>query len=194
MASHDATVKAVEFLREAVATFKTDYHNSVREQLIGDLAKVKALTTPDELKASSTGVKNLAGLMLSIKKKDGKSYFELRSDADEYLTKIINNTVTDVIDGFVAKNASKLSLIFQKKSEVKSHKINRTSIRNGTLENSMFFEFSDGSSFTINSQVVYKLSANGRAFMQFPTRFTNVVMADGTTMKMPSEEKMVTLF
>lgn len=194
MASRDATVKAVEFLREAVATFKADYHNSVREQLTADLAKVKALTIPDELKAASTGVKNLAGLMLSIKKKDGKSYFELRSDADEYLIKIINDTVTDVIEGFVAKNTSKLSLIFQKKSEVKSHKINHTYIRNGTLENSMYFEFPDGSSFVINSQVVYKWSSNGRAFMQFPTRFMNVKMADGTKMKMPSEAKMIKEF
>lgn len=195
MASRDATVKAVEFLREAVATFKVDYHNAVREQLTADLAKVKALTTPDELKAASTGVKSLAGLMLSIKRKDGKSYFELRSDADEYLIKIINDTVTDVIEGFVAKNTSKLSLIFQKKSEVKSHKINHTYIRNGTLENSMYFEFADSSSFVINSQVVYKWSSvSSKPFMQFPTRFMNVKMADGTKMKMPSEEKMIKEF
>lgn len=195
MASRDATAKAIEFLREAVATFKVDYHNAVREQLTADLAKVKALTTPDELKAASTGVKSLAGLMLSIKRKDGKSYFELWSDADEYLIKIINDTVTDVIEGFVAKNTSKLSLIFQKKGEVKSHKINHTYIRNGTLENSMYFEFADGSSFVINSQVVYKWSSvSSKPYMQFPTRFMNVKMADGTNMKMPSEEKMIKEF
>ena len=40
-------------------------------------------------------------------------------------------------------------------------------------------------------KTIYKYSKQGRPFSQFPTRFGNVKLADGTMMKGPSEEKMI---
>jgi hypothetical protein len=34
----------------------------------------------------------------------------------------------------------------------------------------------------------------GKLFFQYPTRFKNVRLADGTAMKMPSEKKMIEEF
>jgi hypothetical protein len=62
------------------------------------------------------------------------------------------------------------------------------------VENSMKFAFEDGSSFTLESSVVYKYSQMGKLFFQYPTRFKNVRLADGTAMKMPSEKKMMEEF
>jgi hypothetical protein len=73
----------------------------------------------------------------------------------------------------------------------KNHEITRTNVRNGMVENSMKFVFEDSSSFTLESSVVYKYSQLGKFFFQYPTRFKNVKMADGSLMKMPSEEKMI---
>jgi hypothetical protein len=103
------------------------------------------------------------------------------------------NNIEDV-NGFISKNSSKLALILQKKDAPKSHKILNTNIRNGMVENSMQFEFNDGSSFVLESSVVYKYSKTGKLFFQYPTRFKNVKLADGTKMKMPSEEKMIKEF
>lgn len=194
MASLDANKKAIDFLNDAVKSFKVDFHNSVRDQFFGDLDKVRKLSTPEELKAAAANVRSMAAQVGEIVYVGGKKAFVVKSDANEIVKNLVDRTVNDIVEHFVAKNTSKLALIFQKKAEVKSHKILRTSIRNNTIENSMYFEFNDNSSFVIQSQVVYKFTNLGKPFMQFPTRFSDVTMADGTKMKMPSEEKMIKEF
>ena len=111
--------------------------------------------------------------------------------------KIVENNARrqteDILQHFVAKNTEKLALIFQKK-KMTSHKILANRVNNGVLENKMELGFEDGSGFKIWSQVEYAQSNRGVYFMRMPTRFTDVKLADGSMMKMPSEEKMIKEF
>jgi hypothetical protein len=194
IAKVDATKKAMEFLRRAVDTFKVEFYNSVRGQFMHDFEKVKSYPNLEELRKAPESIKSMAALVGMTKYVEGKTVFVLHDDAEDRVLKSVHRIVDDIIEEFVGKNTSKLSLIFQKKAEISEHKIIRTRIQNNALENEMFFKFKDNSSFRIVSSVVFKMSPSGKYFSQFPTRFTDVVMADGSKMKMPSEEKMIQEF
>lgn len=97
----------------------------------------------------------------------------------QYVTDLFHNS-------FIEKNAMKLNGIL-KDREIKSMKHN---IRGRDLTGSLLVDMADGSGFTMTFNVVTKVSPLGKWFNQFPTRFTNVVMPDGTRMKTPSEAKM----
>jgi len=64
------------------------------------------------------------------------------------------------------------------------------------LSGSIHFEFTDGSSFTVNNQAVMKFSSGGmwsgggKQFFQFPTTFHGIRFKDGTVKAMLSEEDM----
>ena len=118
----------------------------------------------------------------------------LKQNYESILEALAERETNDIIEGFVAKNTSKLALIFTKKESVTEHKIIHNNVRNGCLENLMYFKFSDGSNFMIDTKTVYSWSSKGKFFVRFPTRFGNVVMADGSNMSMPSEEKMIKEF
>lgn len=201
MASVEAHKLAAGFLKEAVASFESELKATTEKQFMQDYEVAKKLTLGPEIKKASANVQSVAELVLY---NDGyytdpetkKVYhkFALKDNADDIIKRAIANYVQDIIDGFVGKNTSKLSLIFQKKPEVSEHKIIRSTVRQGMLENIMYFKFPDGSNFRIESQVIYKMSQMGKPFLQYPTRFSDVTMADGTKMKTPSEEKMIKEF
>ena len=102
------------------------------------------------------------------------------------------DTVAMLEDFFIVKNVQKLALIFERKQELKSHKIVSNKVdSNGVLENVMDFEFTDSSKFRIYTNVEYVYNTvSGDPFIRMPTRFTDVILADGSKMSQPSEEKM----
>jgi len=193
LASMAASKLAIQFMTEATDSFKQNLTSSISKQINDAYTKVKNITLASDLPKDETA-KIVASTIFILRTQDGKKVLELKSDADERIKKLIKNNVDDIVNGFISKNSSKLALILQKKDAPKSHKILNTNIRNGMVENSMQFEFNDGSSFVLESSVVYKYSKTGKLFFQYPTRFKNVKLADGTKMKMPSEEKMIKEF
>ena len=114
-------------------------------------------------------------------------------DSSTVIEKFAKDQTSYIIDGFLHKSIQKLSLIVEKK-ELDTHVVNYTTVKQGILENSMFFKFKDGSNFTVYTSTVYSYTSSGKLFVRFPTRFTNVTKADGTKMAMPSEEKMIKEF
>lgn len=115
----------------------------------------------------------------------------LVASPEKIYTKNGENAANDIIEAFLSKNTSKIALLFSKKTGLKSRKILENKVNpNGVLENKMNFEFTDGSKFDIYSKVEFSYSINGKLFIRVPTRFTNVVLANGTKMAQPSEEKM----
>lgn len=195
MAPYEAQKTAMKFLQEAVDSFKKEYEASVRKTTMDIFEKIKGKTTKEEFKQMSPDERAVASEIFMIANRyDAYSPYVLKDDHKKRLERLIEDTVENTIGHFVAKNTSKLALIFAKKSEVKEHKILKTRIHQGMLENDMHFAFPDGSSFTITSQVIYKYTQDGKLFVQYPTRFTNVVMADGSRMSGPSEEKMIKEF
>lgn len=193
LASNAAMKMAVKFMEEATKTFKKELHDNVKDSLTTAYDKIKDITDPKELPKDSAS-KAVASTVFIIKGYGRNKSIELKSNSSEIVKKMIEDTVKDIVESFIAKNASKLALIFEKKNEPSSHKIIRTNINNGKVENTMDFVFSDGSSFTLQSSVVYKYSSTGKFFMQYPTRFKNVKLADGSKMRGPSEEKMIKEF
>mgnify|MGYP005853246279 CR=1 FL=1 len=189
-ASFDSSKMSIKFMKEAAASFETKLRESITKQVMSAYDKIKNITSPSDIPKDADS-QAVASTIFIPKFKDGKRVLVLVSGADERVKKLIDNNVTDIIDGFVEKSAAKLALILQKKGMPKSHDIVRTNIRNGMVENSMNFVFEDGSSFTLESSVVYKYTQMGKLFFQYPTRFKNVRLADGTAMKMPSEKKMI---
>ena len=193
LASFDSTKSALKFMREATDSFAKELKDSVTTQIMSAYDNVRGITSGSDLPKDETS-QAVASVIFVVRTKEGKRYLELLRDANTRIKKLIDNNVTEIVDGFVSKNTSKLSLILQKKGQPKAHEIVKTNVRNGMVENTMKFTFEDASSFTLDSSVIYKYSARGKLFFQYPTRFKNVKLADGSMMKMPSEEKMIKEF
>lgn len=193
MASLAASKLAVSFMTEATDSFAKELKSSVTRDITDSYKKIKDITDPTNLPndATSTSVESSVFILRRIQ---GKKVLELKPDSDKIVERMISDTVKNIIDNFIAKNSSKLALILEKKNTPRKHKLLKTNIRNGMVENSMEFEFEDGSSFLLESSVIYKYSKTGKLFFQFPTRFKDVKMADGSKMSMPSEEKMIKEF
>lgn len=196
VAKHD--VDPTKLLQDVVATFKAELHVDSQKSFASWYDKLKGVTSPKDI-PDIPGAKSLATMIFitrSVVTDEGKraTRLELKPDAEMIMHKLADRMVNDIIEEFVAKNTRKLALIFKKKGDPDEHRIVRTTVRNNTLENTMFFKFSDSSSFNIESTVVVKYTQTGKPYMQMPTRFRNVVMADGSNMSQPSEEKMLRSF
>jgi hypothetical protein len=194
-ASFDSSKTATKFMKEAAESFEKELHENITKQVMSSYEKVKEYNGKSPLEIpKDPSLRSIASTVFKTTTKAGKQILEFIPGHENRLKKLIDNNVRDIVDGFVGKSSLKLALILQKKGMPNSHDITRTNVRNGMVENSMKFVFEDGSSFTLESSVVYKYSQMGKLFFQYPTRFKNVRLADGTPMKMPSEEKMIKEF
>lgn len=192
--SIQATKNAVALMTKVTESFKKDLYNNVEQQINAAYDEIKSITDPKKLPKNDPTIVVVASTVFR-KKSTGKTIIlELMPDADQRIDKLIVNNVNDIVDGFIAKNSVKLAQVLEKKDAPTSSQIIRTNIRNGKVENTMKFAFSDGSAFTLDSSVVYKRSPTGKLFFQYPTRFKNVVLSDGSKMTLPSEEKMIKEF
>ena len=190
--TRDAKGKADEVSKKAVVAFERDLRKSVLDSALKDFAILKKVKTKADL-PKNENTRNLAAAIFITSSRYKDDSLTMKDNADAIVRKIATETVDNIISRFVEKNSSKLATIFAKKA-VKRYKILRHTVHQGMLENIMSFEFEDGSAFILDSQVVYKYTSRGTLFIQFPTRFKSVKMADGTMMKMPSEEKMIKTF
>jgi len=193
LASVDATKLATKFMTEASQSFADKLKSDISDQLRTAYNKVSKITVPTDLPKDPNSV-SVASAIFIVRNQAGKKFLELKKNPTAIVEKLIKDTVDDIINGFIYKNASKLALVLQKKDAPKTHKILKTNVRNGMVENTMEFDFNDGSSFILESSVVYKYSKTGKLFFQYPTRFKNVKLADGSAMKTPSEQKMIKEF
>jgi hypothetical protein len=78
----------------------------------------------------------------------------------------------DMVTAFIYKVGTKLSGIVEKKGNLA-----KAFIRGSLQDHWMTFEFRDGASFEVQSQIVWKTSVNGVHFAQYPTCFRNVKLA-----------------
>lgn len=197
VAVNHANVDPTALLNDAVATFKAELYADTQRSFAKWYDQLKSISNAADI-PDSPAVKSLATHLFITRPAfvDGKRVvrLELKPNAETIVQKISNEMVENIITEFVSKNTKKLGMIFKKKGAPIEHRIVRTNIRSNTLENTMFFKFADGSSFDIESQVVVKFTQTGKPFAQMPTRFRNVVMADGSKMSQPSEEKMLRTF
>lgn len=195
MASFDASRSSITFMKEAATSFEKELRESISKQVMTSYEKAKEFEGKSPFDVpKDMSMRAIMPTIFVTRTKAGKQYLEFIPNHEDRLEKLINDNVTEIIDGFVGKSATKLALILEKKGMPKTHTIVKTNVRNGMVENTMKFEFEDGSGFTLESSVVYKYSQMGKLFFQYPTRFKNVRLADGSMMKMPSEKKMIEEF
>lgn len=195
MVPYEAKKLAISFLEEVIANVRAEYTQSVHAAFARDLEVAKALSPTsfrDLEKVTNPQVSRIAK-RIWINAGPNKP-MTLEPKAEALVQRMAQDQVDMVLGEFLHKNSEKLGLILGKKAAIKSHKILSNRVRAGSLENDMYFEFTDNSSFRINSKVEGAYSPRGIYFLRLPTRFTDVRMADGSKMSMPSEEKMIKEF
>ena len=194
VADYKIQKQVLDVFRKTASGFRANFVKNLHQRLVTQVAVIRQnepyASFRDFKKLKNPDIEFLAQrIMIRVR---GGSY-ELDPKWMETVQKMAERRADEIIDHFCAKNTDKVALIAQRKT-MSSHKIVKTSINNGILENTMQFEFEDGSSFTLYSQVEYAYSPRGVPFIRFPTRFTDVKLADGSRMSRPSEEKMIKEF
>lgn len=119
-----------------------------------------------------------------------------RRRGDNYLDLARNEglwVATALRESFVHKNAYKLSLIIRSKGNLKDARVIRINGGND-FGGEMIFTFEDNAKFTVRNKTVFKISALGRPFEQFPTTFHDVILPSGKPMGTPSEKRMTEIF
>jgi hypothetical protein len=195
-ASIDASKKIMGILQRSVDSIRAEYEVFMKKNVQKDLDNLNKYYNKDTKKFEfpREAARDLNRLAFDFYEPEYRGQtWKIRSNVDDIVEKKAKQQVEDILSQFVSKNTSKLALLAQKK-EITDTRVLSNSLRNGILENDMLFKFSDGSSFKIYSKVEYSQSKYGKPFLKFPTRFADVVLADGTRMKGPSEEKMIKEF
>ena len=190
MASGEAINKINKILTAAFSEIRKNLVGVLKKQNDDNFKKLEQLVEE----------KNITSLREAVKQKISKQslyYYKMcysvdgaKQNFDMVSTKKAEADARALEEFFIAKNLSKLAVIFERKTELKTHKVLSNKVNpNGVLENRMFFEFDDGSSFKIYTTVEYVYDTS-TPFIRMPTRFSDVVLANGSLMKQPSEEKM----
>lgn len=109
----------------------------------------------------------------------------VRSDIDTYIQKRIDKDTADMFEAFVQKQTAKIDGILKgRNAEITG------SVDNKTLECYLHFRLSDGASFDMKCQIIWKLSVKGKLFWQFPTTFHNAMDSKREKIKSPSQSKL----
>ena len=113
-------------------------------------------------------------------------------DITSKILKYSTKMAKEIQDSYKQRLYVKLFIILKAKP-LKDVKVIRVDIRE--FYSAMFhFFFEDGSSFTLQSQIVISSSVYGKEFYRFPNIYQNIVMSDGTKIKKQSEEWMLINF
>lgn len=111
---------------------------------------------------------------------------------DDFNDRVQRNAVeyaTSVIDAFLNKQVGKYNAIIHAKGLSAEFSVNGT-----VMLNAIRISFPDGSSLRIQNSIVHNWSGQGTPYVQFPTTFHDVVLADGSRLKAPSEKKVKAAF
>lgn len=111
-------------------------------------------------------------------------------ETDAIIERNARKSADAIRDRFVYKNVTKLDSIVEKKGNLRSAEVIGREVHLGGMTGTMRFVFEDGSAFTVKNAMVWSQSVHGRVFPRFPLTFHGVVLADGSPMRQPSEEKM----
>ena len=115
-------------------------------------------------------------------------------DASVKVLRLATSDAQSIRDAFIHKNLKKLHAIVDGKGNPLSIEVVREFLRMSGLEGTLRVCFDDGSSFLARNSVVLSHSVHGTPFLRYPLTFHDVVLADGSRMGRPSEERMNTIF
>lgn len=111
-----------------------------------------------------------------------KLIYTVAADVDARIAKVANAQADMAVAGFIRKMTSKLEGLAGHEAKVE--------FRGSLSYNSFRIITTTGASFAVENNIIIKSSNRGKMFNQYPTTFHNVVLADGTQVKAPSEAKV----
>lgn len=120
--------------------------------------------------------------------------YVLRPDFKDALVALAQKDAIELRDSFIFKVVSKLAPIVEAKGNLAGVREIGKTIQVGRLSGMLAVEFTDGAGFVVDNNVVYAHSTRGKLFARFPLTFHDVILADGSRMKQPSEERMHDIF
>lgn len=143
---------------------------------------------------NQNAVRTLRAVVARDSGMNGERAVEFHPDAAQRLADQARLDAETLKNLFLTKNLRKIASVIEAKgmqaqAVVKGHTVNLQGLQ-GTLR----FTFPDGSAFTVQNSVVVVVNSHNTQFCRFPLTFHQVVLADGSRMSQPSEERMNTVF
>ena len=120
----------------------------------------------------------------------GSRSFTLRDDYKARILREVERQVQGIIESYTAKNVSKIAPVVHAKGEPQEVNIMRGNLQGWGFSGVIQFIFSDGTSFEVENQAVFKVNYCGTQYVQFPTIFHKVKFKNGTVKSMQSEKEM----
>lgn len=120
--------------------------------------------------------------------------YALKPDFKAALVALAQKDAAELRDAFILKVVSKIAPIVEAKGNLASVEEVSNTISVGRLSGMLAITFADGARFMVDNNVVYSSSVRNKEFVRFPLTFHDVVLADGSPMKQPSEERMHSIF
>jgi len=194
--SRDAHKQCVVMFTAQIEKIRAEHTKAIYDLYVRQaepLMKTWIGVDPEEMRKHWKQIQPFQDVWNNIRNNEGsRSYYEpieFHTDWRSRLMAKVKRDVQIVYDRYILKNAGKLAAIIDNKKE--SPTVDDRVWRNGiVIESSMKISFSDGSHFTMNNSIEWAVSTRGTEFVRLPTRFSEVIMADGNRMSQPSEEKM----
>lgn len=120
--------------------------------------------------------------------------YVLKADFKAALVALAEKHAAELRKAFISKVVRKLAPIVEAKGNLASVTEVSNTIQVGRLSGMLAVAFTDGSRFVVDNNLVYSSSVRNKEFARFPLTFHDVILADGSRMKQPSEERMHSIF
>lgn len=192
----ESVMRVYNHLKEVTATIRAEQKAELIIQYAEDLnAYVRLLNVSTTSKETLTAYRQQIGVLSRRAVTEEKT---LTENWETEVEKYAEQQVEIMQNRFVRKNTGKLSSIVEAKGNLKEIQNLRVNVNHGLIVGEMLFVFEDGSQFSVSNSIErsYTTSRFGgyTEFYRFPTRFHDIVLADGTKVGSPSEERVNTIF
>ena len=192
----NAVAKIEQQIQDMIFSLEEDYKNKFQ---IKSKAKVEKFvgTSEEKIKSNYTNQQDFINIMLKAKEFESiidikgdfndrmNNYIKLKSDYKTIVEKKATESWDSMKNFFIVRMQEKLVPIVNAKAiQNHSSEFSLTIIKlqadYGTIEGKFNLKFTDGSYFDTSHQAISKYSIHNKLHNQFPTRFSNIQMSDGT--------------
>lgn len=200
----NAVAKIEQQIQDMISSLEEDYKNKFKDKLESKVEnfvqqnadKVKAHYTNqhelNQIKSNAPKYRDFVDVNIQgdfdlqgRPQKREDNYIKLKSDYKTIVEKKANNSWDSMKNFFIVRMQEKLVPIVNAKAiQNHSSEFSLTIIKlqadYGTIEGKFNLKFTDGSYFDTSHQAISKYSIHNKLHNQFPTRFSNIQMSDGT--------------
>lgn len=195
------TTKVEDFLKglkdEYINKTKVDLENNAKK-FVNENSSLVGVEIDSEKKNEllqsihNLSISGLVKMSYSVRNQSFES-IELVPDFKTKLEPKANEMWSNIYEFFKGRMIRKLGpLVDEKAKQTESSDFTFTIISayvsDYTIEGRFSLKFTDGSSFSVTHQIESSYSIHGKYFLRFPTRFSDITLADGTHFNALSED------